>query len=431
MSVRDLLGLVASNLNRMRARVFLTGIGVTIGTAAVIVLISLGVGLQQSAMSSLGQFGDVTQITVTSEPLFGPADPSQAGRTEPLTAARVREIGALPHVLAVTPRVRLSGGGMLIYARDEFFGDFQGLDPASAGRLEWKLAAGTDRIGKGLIVVGSSVFDNGGDASRVARGSSAPEQVVGRAVSLKLEKTDDEGEIVTRTDRLRVAGVLEESGGADDFTIYMGLDDVEDANRWSTGTRTRASDGYGEVLVKADDRTNVRDLQESINAMGFETFSALDILEAVNQFALIVQGVLGGLGAVALLVAAFGIANTMTMAIYERTREIGIMKALGATNRDVLRIFLAEAGAIGVLGGLAGAVIGWGAGILIDLVIRNLVIANSGGTTAVEDIAEISVTPVWLLVFAVVFAACVGLVSGVYPALRAASMKPLAALRTE
>jgi putative ABC transport system permease protein len=429
-SSRDLLGLVASNLNRMRARVFLTAIGVTIGTAAVIVLISLGVGLQQSAMSSLGQFGDVTQITVTSEPLFGPADPTQAGRTEPLTAASLREITALPHVLAVTPRVRLDGGGTLTYARDDYFGDFQGVDPAAAGRLEWKLAAGADRIGKGTIVVGSGVFASGGDSGRSAADSS-PESVVGRAVTLKLEKTDDEGEIVTRSDRLRVAGVLEESGGADDFTIYMGLDDVEDANRWFTGTRTRASDGYGEVLVKADDRTNVRDLQESINAMGFETFSALDILEAVNQFALIVQGVLGGLGAVALLVAAFGIANTMTMAIYERTREIGIMKALGATNRDVLRIFLAEAGAIGVLGGLAGAVIGWSAGIAIDLIIRNLVIANSGGTTAAEDIAEISVTPVWLLVFAVVFAACVGLVSGVYPALRAASMKPLAALRTE
>jgi putative ABC transport system permease protein len=246
-----------------------------------------------------------------------------------------------------------------------------------------------------------------------------------------MEKTDEEGELVTRADRLRIAGVLEETGGADDYTIFMGLSDVEDANRWSTGRRARASDGYGEVLVKVDDRTNVRDLQESIAAMGFETFSALDILEAVNQFAMILQAVLGGLGAVALLVAAFGIANTMTMAIYERTREIGIMKALGATNRDVLRIFLTEAAAIGVLGGIAGAVIGWSAGILIDLIVRNLVIANSGGTTAVEDIAEISVTPVWLLVFAVVFAACVGLVSGVYPALRAASMKPLAALRTE
>ena len=140
------------------------------------------------------------------------------------------------------------------------------------------------------------------------------------------------------------------------------------------------------------------------------------------------------MGAIALLVAAIGIANTMTMAIFERTKEIGIMKALGATNNDVLRIFLTEAGAIGLLGGLVGTASGWGLGKVIDFIVRQYAQsqqAGQGGGAADQPVMHYVISPLWLLAFALGFATLIGLISGAYPALRAASMKPLKALRTD
>ncbi len=133
------------------------------------------------------------------------------------------------------------------------------------------------------------------------------------------------------------------------------------------------------------------------------------------------------------VVAAFGIANTMTMAIYERTREIGLMKALGATNRDVMGVFLAEAGSIGSLGGVCGVVAGVGIGALIDLIAGTYLAAQAvqSGASAAEARISLIYTPLWLPIFAILFAAAIGVVSGVYPALRAAALNPIAALRYE
>ncbi len=142
------------------------------------------------------------------------------------------------------------------------------------------------------------------------------------------------------------------------------------------------------------------------------------------------QIIFGGVGAIALLVAAIGIANTMTMSILERTREIGLMKAIGATNRDVLSIFLGEAAGIGFIGGLGGVLLGWGASAVLNVVALSYFAgqAASGGGPLPSAAA---VTPAWLPLFALVFATVVGLLSGLYPALRAATLVPVNALKYE
>jgi putative ABC transport system permease protein len=144
---------------------------------------------------------------------------------------------------------------------------------------------------------------------------------------------------------------------------------------------------------------------------------------------LILQVIFGGVGAIALLVAAIGIANTMAMAILERAREIGLMKAVGATNRDVLSIFLGEAARIGFLCGLGGVLLGWSAGQLLmwwPLLSGRAICSTQGAppSTAVY-------TPLWLPIFALLFATLIGLLSGLYPALRAATMVPVTALKYE
>lgn len=442
MSQRDLLRLVLSNLNRMRARVALTAIGVIIGTVAVVLLISMGVGLQETARSSLDEgFGDLTLVQVRAGDAFG--GPQTLGGEEPevpLDREAIEALAALEHVSAATPVEGLRGG-RLEYGRQEAFAQIRGVDPAAAESLGWELASGRPLLGRGQVVIGPKVFGGEGGFLSVGPGGAVTESRVergeadeaidmqNRTITLELSKFDDDNDEITRHERLRVAGVFEESNGENDFSVFMALEDVEDMNRWLSGERRERNPTYDLVQLKVDSGENVSAVQEEVEALGFSAFSFLSVLEGINQFFLIVQLVLGGVGAVALVVAAIGIANTMTMAIYERTREIGIMKALGATNRDVLRIFLAEAGAIGLLGGAIGVALGWGIGFVLDFFVRGQLI--SSGNADPESTLRIVSTPLWLIGFALAFAALVGLISGAYPALRAASMKPLRALRTE
>ncbi len=440
MSQRDLVLLVLANLNRMRGRVALTATGVLIGTAAIVVLISLAVGLQTSTEQEIGAFGDLTTIQVFPDVPLGIEDPTTAGRREVVLDSRaLDEIGDLPHVVAITPRESVRGGVELKLGRDAAYSSVQGIDADAAPLLGWELVTGSPRLGRGQIVIGTKVFQSGGGRSYsgVAVGRTgaeptpSPDDLQGRSLTAVFTKVDTEtGATTQKNQRVRIAGVLAESGGSDDWQVYMALDEVEAINQWLTGTRRGPRDGYSQVLVKVDDRETVGEVQRAIRDLGFETFSSQDILKALNQVFLIMEAVLGAIGAVTLVVAAFGIANTMTMAIYERTREIGIMKAIGATNRDVLRIFLFEAGAIGVIGGLLGLLTGVGIGYAIDWFVSSQTQGPTGPSPDAET-TRMVVTPIWLMVFSLGFATIVGLVSGIYPALRAASMKPLRALRTE
>ncbi len=447
MSQRDLLRLVLSNLNRMRARVALTAIGVLIGTAAVVLLISLAVGLQTSATAEISAFGDLTTIQVFRGSAMGIEDPSQRrrGPEAVLDDRALREIGDLDHVVAVTPQQGVSGGGVEFkYGRVSTWANVRGVKAEEAPKLGWDLASGSPRLGRGQIVIGQKVFGQGrrnaprrGSRSgpvRVDAVRTTPEplEMQGRSLTAILTKfTEEDNKLVKRTERLRVAGMFKETDGQNDWSVYMSLDDVEAFNQWLTGSRRNPREGYDRALVKVDDRERVAVVQKAVRELGFETFSSQDMLAAINQVFLIMQAILGSIGGVALLVAAFGIANTMTMAIYERTREIGIMKALGATNRDVMRIFLFEAAAIGVIGGLLGVATGWGLGKGIEVFVRTQLQGPGGAPPSGEQATSFVVTPWWLMAFALTFATLVGLLSGIYPAMRAASMKPLRALRTE
>ncbi len=448
MSQRDLLRLVLANLNRMRARVALTAIGVIIGTAAIIVLISLGVGLQTSTQS-LFEMGDLTLIDVNAFGSFGGfraasvEDSSSRDKQNVLGDEALRDIRALPHVVVVTPQQGLQGFGELKLGRKTGSSFIQGILPEAVEAMDWELESGTPRLARGQIILGPKAFDEGGGMFMMGPGmamraegpggsaggsSDTSPDLQGRSLTLTLTKYDDENNEITRNERLRVAGVFAE--GNHNYDAYMPLSQVEELNRWFTGRRRTSADGYDRVTVKVDDPDNVLAAQREIEALGFGTSSQQQFLRELNRSFLVIQGVLGGVGAIALLVAAFGIANTMTMAIYERTKEIGVMKAIGATNNDVLRVFLSEAGAIGLIGGVLGAAIGWGVGKLINLVVQTWLMSSANGPPDSPP-SDVVVTPLWLIAFALVFATLVGVISGIYPALRAANMKPLRALRTE
>ncbi len=244
-------------------------------------------------------------------------------------------------------------------------------------------------------------------------------------------KYDQNGNEIRKTLTYRVAGVLAQTQGESDWSIYMRLDELKALNEWAMGRRINYNkDGYSQVIVKVDKVDHVLDINDQITAMGFQAYTPQSFVKGINNFYLVLQVIFGGVGAIALLVAAIGIANTMAMAILERTREIGLMKAVGATNRDVLSIFLGEAAGIGFLGGLGGVLIGWLAGQGINVIALVYLAQQSASQGGIPPSVAVS-TPVWLPIFALVFATLIGLVSGLYPALRAATLVPVQALKYE
>lgn len=455
MNARDLLRLVWNNLRRMKARVAMTAIGVVIGTATVVVLVSLAAGLQRSAYQDLGSIGDLTRITVSppySLRAFGVSS-SQLSSEAKLDTQTLAEFRKLPGVVAVTPYEWLQAGAMLRFNRLVGGASIVGIDPTQAENLGFVMASGTARLGHGQALAGARVAENffdprtgqpvgqtvgGGGVVVVGPGAGQPVEkppdLQGQSLQLVLNKPGEDGRMVERVVRVRVSGVLAESGGEDDYTVFLALSDVIELNGWAAGQRPNPGrDGYSQAIVKVASADQVLAVEQEILRQGFFAYSPRSMLQSLNVFFLVIQGIFGGIGAIALIVAAFGIANTMTMAIYERTREIGLMKAVGASNRDVMSVFLAEAGSIGFLGGIGGVLLGLVLGALIDLIGGTYLAAQAvqSGASAANANISLVYTPVWLPVFAILFAALVGVASGIYPAMRAAALNPVAALKYE
>jgi putative ABC transport system permease protein len=299
--------------------------------------------------------------------------------------------------------------------------------------LGYDLDRGSLDLRKGTIIAGSWMAKNF-YVPNLRPGQEMPEMpdLLDQRVKLVLTKWTNDGQMVTRSVNLQVVGVLKEMRNEADSQFFVTMDDLDAWNVWFNNGRriNRNKDGYNNVIVRAESPEVVMDVTQQINDMGFMAYSPQSTVEGINSFFVIMQIVFGGIGAIALLVAAIGIANTMTMAILERTREIGLMKAVGATNRDVLTIFLGEAAGIGFLGGLGGAGLGWIGGYILNVVSMQF-LASQAQEQGYMSTSLSADTPLWLLLFAIIFATLVGFLSGLYPALRAATLEPVTALKYE
>ena len=444
MKILDLVRLILGNLSRRKARVALTAIGVVIGTAAVVILVSLAIGLQRNANEQLYGIGDLTQIQVM--PAYdmeggpgmvvqvggGSGRPGEPQAARLLTNSALEELRAIPGVESVLPREYLMTGVMVKYQKLEGGVNVIGVDTADLADLGLEAIEGETELGRNTVVIGAMVPNNFYDPRiRPGQEPPPPPQLYGQQIQVTVIKWDAEGNEIRKNLSMRVSGVLTETRGESDWTVYFPLDQIKVLNEWAQGRRINYNkEGYSQVVVKVEEVEQVLDISEQITEMGFQAFTPQSFVQGINNFYVILQFIFGGVGAIALLVAAIGIANTMAMSILERTREIGLMKAVGATNRDVLAIFLGEAAGIGFIGGLGGVIIGWLAGQAIN-VIAIVYLANQASQQGGPPPSVAVYTPFWLPLFALIFSTIIGMISGLYPALRAATMIPVMALKYE
>jgi putative ABC transport system permease protein len=440
MSSIDLIVFIIDNLGRRKARVALTAIGVIIGTAAVVVLVSLAIGLQKNATQQLYGIGDLTQIQVyPNYEVMGNVAISGKGMSDGpipvqtlITNETISQIVSIPGVESVIPRDYIQGAAVLKYNRLETYVGIIGIGAQDLSYLNVDLQGGVYTLTTGSAVVGAmvpSTFYN--PQWRPGQETPTPPDLLDQTIKLILIKYDQEGNEIRKSVPLRIVGVFQESRGEADYSVYMSLDDITSYNEWLMGRRiNRNRDGYNQLVVNAESVDKVLDITEQITQLGYQAYTPQSYVQGINSFFLILQVIFGGVGAIALLVAAIGIANTMAMAILERTREIGLMKAVGATNRDVLTIFLGEAAGIGLIGGLGGVLLGWSAGQVINVLALSYLAGQSAQQGGPPPSTAVF-TPPWLPIFALIFATLIGLISGLYPALRAATMIPVTALKYE
>jgi putative ABC transport system permease protein len=436
----ELSQLAIGNLLRARARLIMTAGGVLVGTAAVILLIALTIGLQNAAEAGIGQSGSLTEIQVWPNYGFGPEGPTDPENIAQLNAENVARMWQIEGVQAVIPVVNFQGGLEVITSEKlQGWVSVVGVDPRLLPYLGLSVAEGELRLGEDEMLVGSAAGDYFSDPNASEEEWQPTPVDLFSETGLKMTATKWGDTVETKRITPNFVGKLAPGSSNFDYAVIMPILDVIELNEWMTGTPYDPETFvFDQVTVRATSRETTNQVSEEIRALGFQTGGMGEFLNQLNNFFGTMRLLLGGVGGVALLVAAFGVANTMTMAILERTREIGLMKAIGATDRDVLTVFLIEAALVGLSGGLAGVGIALFLQNLVNSAIANLPTGDQGGGGMIFlpiDPSQIGgnlfVIPPELAVFALVLATSVGIAAGLYPALRAAKLPPVIALKTE
>jgi putative ABC transport system permease protein len=429
--IYELGRLAWDNLMRARTRLIMTCGGVLIGTAAVTLLLALTFGLQRAAEAGIGASATLTQLYVY--PSYAPPSEDGEPQTVPmLDDEAIEAFAQIPGVVAVLPMKIFQGSAELVADDYYSYGSIYGIDPSLLTALGVTAAQGELTLADGQAIFGGAIGNYFYDPN-AAEYEPIVIDVYTTPIEMNIYSYDGDSDNLD----LSIVAVLQEGTGLYDNVIFMTLNDVLELNEWVTGERIDLDTLiYDQVIVRTDSRENTNAVAEAIAELGFGTSSMGEFLDQLNGFFTAMRVMLGGIGAVALLVAAFGVANTMTMAILERTKEIGLMKAIGARDLDVLTIFLLEAGLVGFGGGAAGVGVSLVLQRIVNQGIQSMNTEGGGGVMYLPfDLSQIGdqllIIPTELIVFAIVLATLVGLGAGLFPALRAARMPPVIALKQE
>jgi putative ABC transport system permease protein len=438
MILADTLQLAFRNLRQSKLRTAITTLGVSIGIASLAGMVSLGVGLQEQFTSRLTKSGVFDSITVVSQPVNTGAVFGRGGRgrgiepgarlggkapapappvaRKPINDETIAALKAIPHVKDAFPMLRMP------------------VEVKFAGNSERMFATGVPLSAKGegnfQRIPYGTFFENETDNACLVTldmakqiNSDDPGSLVGQTLTLVFPATGIGafGAAVLRPaeEKYKVIGIVERDpngaivGGLGVAGLMIPLGRAKVANRLP----------YQSLTVKVTASQFTQDVEAEIKKQGYGAFSIADALEGAKRAFLILDIVLGLIGSIALAVSSLGIVNTMVMSILERTREIGVMKAIGGSDGDIRRIFLVEASTIGLMGGVGGVALGWLVGRIINFG-ANVYIRNQGG-----EGGNLFALPIWLIAISIGFSVFVSLIAGSYPAARAAKLNPMQALR--
>lgn len=453
MKLSDLLLMSILNLWKRKLRTVLTVLGVVIGITSIVVMMALGNGLKESMMESISNYSSITQITVNSGQSWN-SDGKQQEEIR-LDDALVQELSSMEHVVGVYPKLTVS-----VLAKSGKYMSWMNLcGMTQEGLASLKLPVGQGELpkegGELTLFYGSSVltdfyiektgiypywekqevpdidlmespifiiFDTDAYWSSKNSGSD-PDTPVTKAPKKYLVKT---------------SGVMEGEPGEwtmNSSNVYCDMEALKIQLKRVfkknpiPGQPTRKNGKpynelfYTELVVQVDEMENVQALTTMLQDQGYNAYSDAEWIQSQTEQMNTIQLVLGAIGAVSLLVAAIGITNTMMMSIYERTKEIGVMKVLGCDIRNIQALFLMEAGFIGFIGGIVGIIFSYGLSIVINSLL--------GASQVMGMTGDICRIPGWLPLLAVLFAIVIGMIAGFLPSLRAMRLSPLAAIRNE
>lgn len=462
MKTRDLMELASRNLREAMLRNSLTTLGIAVGVASLVAMLSLGIGLQKLLMGKLESSGLFNRVYVgarNARPDNGRPGgrggrgevqlAPQPGEIKYLTTAVRQQFAAMPNVTAVFPELRLTA--------DLRYGD--------KGHVTAAASVPPEARGTGIFDSITGSFFSGANAAEAIlqkelsqqladEGKIQPKDLIGQEVTIRYpqrkpvplepgQRPEDfvaNGEfgygftIVPTEVKVRIIGIVEGAqvgpGGFGGAPIMLPLEFVEQMHTVQ-GVDVRevvTSPGeqvYASLTILLNNPNNVQAVEDKVKEMGFNAFSLFDAARSLQKVFRFIDLFLMIFGSLALAVASLGIVNTLVMAILERRHEIGVLKALGAADRDVRRLFFTEAGAMGFFGGLFGVFFGWGIGRVINWGVSLYLTSQNISS---EDVWFV---PLWLVAFAIGFSVLVSLGAGLYPASRAAKLDPVKALRYE
>lgn len=451
----DIVSIAFSNFKRRKTRSILTVLGVVIGVSSIVVMVSLGIAVNESFEKTLGNIGDLTTVSVNAG-----YNPDSGKETNVLDDKAVEKLKQIENVTAVSPLIRLNGK----FICGKYIGNvgLMGVDSNLLKSLGFETEQGTidgfseNKLKSYNCIVGSEVpylFENPrkgnqhggmryGEMEGDGESRELPEvNLMDKSPKLRFTFDHSYGEKNLGMDmevkkkpvfyNMNTIGIMKKQMSDKDYNIYIDLEAAKKLKKEQTkfeqaqsGSTTKKNNKlvYDEIRVLTANIKDTAAVTEAAKKLGFEAYSQAESINKFKKMTKILQLVLGGIGSISLIVAAIGIANTMIMSIYERTKEIGIMKVIGCQLKDIRSMFLYEASFIGLFGGAIGLLLSYGSSTVLNMFGKSLGEKNG------EEVI-LSVIPIWLAILAVIFAIFIALLAGFLPARRAMKLSALEAMR--
>ncbi|SNX53964.1 FtsX-like permease family protein [Thermoanaerobacterium sp. RBIITD] len=448
MHFKDYIKTSFRNLSRRKLRTFLTSFAVAIGTMLIIIMVSLGVGTQNLVINSLKEHASITQIMVSPYKDIGTIEINMTTEDQKkweenrkknfkkLTQANLDKIKKIENVsdiksllyaqITKTQIGDKSGSSTTVEGYDLKYGVFSPSE-IEAVKLKEKnknikpIIAGRDLNAddKDTVLIGQNYLKK--------MGITDYNSVIGKDISMaaSLPQSPGTAPVQPLIIKAKIAGVISDKfSGAG--SIIMSIDMAAKIQGYYKGDPNYFdNNGPDQLIVNAKSFQDVKTIADKIKKMGYGIQTYQSVLDQIKNMFAIFQGILAIGGIIVLFVAAIGVINTMIMSIYERTRSIGIMKAVGASKSNIKNLFLVESGSLGFIGGIMGILFGWFGTKILGFVF-NIFIKSKGGTPT-----EIFSIPLWLVLGSLAFSILVTVTAGLYPAARAAKLDPIEALRYE